>query len=206
MTDNNKAPAIVWFRRDLRIADNPALVAAAERGTPILPLFILDHRDLPGEASAWWLHESLLCLSDALRKRGVSLILRKGRPEELVPALAAGCLLEQVLRAPHHRTRQETEILSGRGWFGGDVLCRIASGRALGNSDKKRRTLQGVHAVLEGAGCIGSLSRSTRTSAKVGSMRGLGFGESGRLELAAFRSGLGVGVQRVLDTGRKRRA
>ena len=96
MTDNNKAPAIVWFRRDLRIADNPALVAAAERGTPILPLFILDQRDLPGEASAWWLHESLLCLSDALRKRGVSLILRKGRPEELVPALAAEVGAEAV--------------------------------------------------------------------------------------------------------------
>ena len=81
------SPIIVWFRRDLRIADNPALVAAAEAGAPILPLFILDERDLPGEASAWWLHGSLSCLSDALEKRGAKLILRRGRPEDELTAL-----------------------------------------------------------------------------------------------------------------------
>lgn len=80
-------PIIVWFRRDLRIADNPALAAAAERGVPVLPLFILDERDLPGKASAWWLHGSLSGLSEALRKRGANLVLRRGRPEEELPAL-----------------------------------------------------------------------------------------------------------------------
>ena len=84
---SSTAPVIVWFRRDLRIAENPALVAAAERGAPLLPLFILDERDLPGEASAWWLHESLSCLSVALQKRGAELILKKGRPEEIMPGL-----------------------------------------------------------------------------------------------------------------------
>ena len=89
MTGSNKeAPTIVWFRRDLRIADNPALVAAAERRRPVLPLFILDMRDRPGKASDWWLHGSLSCLSDAFRKRGAELVLRKGRPEEIIPALA----------------------------------------------------------------------------------------------------------------------
>ena len=33
---------IVWFRQDLRLEDNPALAAAAERGAPVIPLFILD--------------------------------------------------------------------------------------------------------------------------------------------------------------------
>ena len=103
--EDNKAPAIVWFRRDLRIADNPALVAAAERGAPILPLFILDERDLPGEASAWWLHESLVCLSQALRERGATLILRKGCPEELIPALVeetgAGAVFWNRCYEPH---------------------------------------------------------------------------------------------------------
>lgn len=38
----SKPPIIVWFRQDLRLADNPALNAAAESGAPVVPVHVLD--------------------------------------------------------------------------------------------------------------------------------------------------------------------
>lgn len=82
------SPAIMWFRQDLRLADNPALNAAAESGAPLIPLFILDEDVMqPGGASRWWLHHSLAALAKSLDKKGVSLVLRKGRAEEALLAL-----------------------------------------------------------------------------------------------------------------------
>ncbi len=73
---------LVWFRRDLRITDNPALEAAYRSGKSILPLFIESSGKAipwrPGSASRWWLHYSLSSLDASLRKRGSRLILRKG--------------------------------------------------------------------------------------------------------------------------------
>ena len=59
----NSGPSIVWLRNDLRLADNPALVAATERGEPLLVVYIHDEvspgiRPL-GSATRWWLHHSL---------------------------------------------------------------------------------------------------------------------------------------------------
>jgi len=75
------APVIVWFRRDLRLGDNPALADALKSGRPILPLYILDETDdlrAPGAASLWWLRRSLDQLAASLEKRGSRLILRRG--------------------------------------------------------------------------------------------------------------------------------
>ncbi len=80
---------IVWFRRDLRVADNPALHAAAARGG-VVPIYILDN-DGPwplGGASRWWLHESLKVLSEQLSRLGAPLILRHGASGEILRALA----------------------------------------------------------------------------------------------------------------------
>ncbi|MFN3837637.1 MAG: cryptochrome/photolyase family protein [Brevundimonas sp.] len=73
-------PVIVWFRRDLRLQDNPALNHAAETGQPIVPVFILDdHAGRPmGGASRWWLAKSLSALDQALQAKGARLILRRG--------------------------------------------------------------------------------------------------------------------------------
>lgn len=75
-------PAIVWFRQDLRLADNPALLAAVERGGPVVPVYIWSPQEegdfAPGAASRWWLHHSLAGLDAALRKRGSRLVLRQG--------------------------------------------------------------------------------------------------------------------------------
>jgi deoxyribodipyrimidine photo-lyase len=83
-------PVVMWFRQDLRLADNPALTAAIASGRPVIPLFVLhqasDGRDW-GAASLWWLDKSLRALDESLRARGSRLILRRGDPAVIVPAL-----------------------------------------------------------------------------------------------------------------------
>lgn len=81
--------SVVWFRDDLRIADNPALTAAINRGSSVLALYVLDEespgiRPLGG-ASRWWLHESLLSLEQSLAELNISLVLRKGTARLVVP-------------------------------------------------------------------------------------------------------------------------
>ncbi len=85
-------PVILWLRRDLRLADQPALVAACAAGT-VIPVYVLDdetaaHRRMGG-ASRWWLHHSLAALGDALATKGSRLILRRGCCTEILPALMA---------------------------------------------------------------------------------------------------------------------
>ncbi|MBX3424242.1 MAG: deoxyribodipyrimidine photo-lyase [Pirellulales bacterium] len=74
-------PTIVWFRLDLRLADQPALAAAVERG-PVIPVFIWAPDEeapwAPGGASRWWLHHSLASLDRQLRELGSRLVLRAG--------------------------------------------------------------------------------------------------------------------------------
>jgi len=77
-----QSPSVVWFRSDLRVADNPALSAAVQWGGPIIPLFIWAPDEegdwAPGAASRWWLHQSLARLSDSLKSLGAPLIIRHG--------------------------------------------------------------------------------------------------------------------------------
>ena len=84
-------PVILWFSQDLRLADNTALGAALASGRPVIPLFILheaaDGRPW-GAASRWWLDKSLRALDADLRERGSRLILRRGDPAMVLPALA----------------------------------------------------------------------------------------------------------------------
>ena len=85
------APSIVWFRRDLRLADQAAVRAAAEAG-PVLPVYILDdetpERRTIGGAARWWLYHSLRSLADDLDAKGSKLILRAGRSATILADLA----------------------------------------------------------------------------------------------------------------------
>lgn len=86
------APSIVWFRDDLRVADHPALVAAVERGAPVVCVYVLDEespgiRPLGG-AAKWWLHGSLEALGRGLEALGARLVLRRG---------AAGAVIRSLL-------------------------------------------------------------------------------------------------------------
>jgi deoxyribodipyrimidine photo-lyase len=72
---------ILWLRHDLRLDDNPALIAAAARGA-VVPAFIWAPEEEapwePGAASRWWLHQSLEKLSAAFAKAGAPLLIRRG--------------------------------------------------------------------------------------------------------------------------------
>ena len=74
--------AILWFRRDLRLTDNPALFKAMDTAEWIVPLFILSPEEegpwAMGSASRWWLHHSLKALDDSLRRLGSRLVIRQG--------------------------------------------------------------------------------------------------------------------------------
>jgi deoxyribodipyrimidine photo-lyase len=83
------APTIMWFRRDLRLADNEALLAACADG-PVVPLFVLDdesptHGYAMGAAQRWWLHKSLEKLDKSLSG---NLVLRRGNANHMVLAVS----------------------------------------------------------------------------------------------------------------------
>jgi deoxyribodipyrimidine photo-lyase len=73
---------IWWVRRDLRLADNPALEAALAAGGKILPVFIWAPDEekpwAPGAASCWWLHHSLAAFKTDLERHHATLVIRKG--------------------------------------------------------------------------------------------------------------------------------
>ena len=89
MMNKRESPAIIWFRRDLRLCDNPALTQGAE--FPIIPLFIWDDEDPynPGGASQWWLYKSLISLQKSLNAYGLKLVLRRGNPLKILKEIIA---------------------------------------------------------------------------------------------------------------------
>jgi deoxyribodipyrimidine photo-lyase len=95
------APAtLVWFRQDLRLADNPALAAALARGGPVVPLYIdseAEEGDWPaGAASRWWRHHSLASLGASLQAAGSRLVLRRGPALEVLRELMRECGADAV--------------------------------------------------------------------------------------------------------------
>jgi len=101
------AVTIVWFRRDLRLDDNPALAAAAARGA-VVPLYVHAPEEAapwePGGASRWWLHGSLTSLAAALDKAGAALVVRRGPSldglREVAKATGATHVVWNRLREP----------------------------------------------------------------------------------------------------------
>jgi deoxyribodipyrimidine photo-lyase len=100
--------AVVWFRRDLRLHDHPALRAALDRGERVVPVFCLDDRLLHGRnasaARTAFLMECLHDLSGELSARDACLVVRHGRPEAEIPALAAAVGAEEVHVCADHGT------------------------------------------------------------------------------------------------------
>ena len=151
------APSLVWLRDDLRIADNPALSTAAERG-PVVVLYVLDEaspgiRPLGG-ASRWWLHGSLEALGGRARRtrRRPRSASRRGRGDRARGRRGdrrGGRLLEPAVRRRGARGRHRGE---GRA-AGARAGCRIVRGfaalRAVDGADRLRHTVLGLHAVLE---------------------------------------------------------
>ncbi|MBI1337650.1 MAG: deoxyribodipyrimidine photo-lyase [Phycisphaera sp.] len=85
---------VVWFRQDLRLADNPAILAAIERGQRTVMLYIHSTDEEgqwpPGGAMKWWLHQNLDALDRSLKKLGQRLVYRKGPALEVLRELLNG--------------------------------------------------------------------------------------------------------------------
>jgi deoxyribodipyrimidine photo-lyase len=102
--------AVVWFRRDLRVADQPTFLAAAEAAPASLALFVLDPALVrpSGAARLTFLHRALRSLDEALDGK---LLVVEGDPAEVVPRVAAERDAASVHVAadygPYGRTRDE---------------------------------------------------------------------------------------------------
>ncbi|MFA1611993.1 DASH family cryptochrome [Halobellus rubicundus] len=122
MTESEPTTAIVWFRRDLRLHDNRALAAAAEADR-LVPVYCVDPRRCGsrsyggsepfafqrlGARRARFRRESLAALRERMREAGTDLLIRRGRPERVLPDLAAdvgaGTVTFHDLPAPEERS------------------------------------------------------------------------------------------------------
>ena len=84
-------PVIIWFRRDLRLGDNPALHAGLQSGQPLILLYIDEiNADRPlGGAAKVWQHHSLLSLKSSIEAKGGALILRRGAAADILDDIIA---------------------------------------------------------------------------------------------------------------------
>src|SRR6187455_349475 len=147
--------SIMWFRRDLRLHDNPALREAAGAG-PVLGLFVLDPAlwDNAGPARRAWLAANLRSLDDSMDDR---LCIRIGSAPSVVPLV-----LGEVDADRLHVTRDFTPYGHKRDHAVVGALPAGVEGIATGTpytvapgDDQERvgRALQGVHAVQQGVAC-----------------------------------------------------
>ena len=92
--------ALIWFRDDFRLTDHAALSAGAADPEGVVALYVLDEESEEtralGSAAKWWLHQSLAQVGEALEERGVTLILRRGRADRVVPEVAAEARADHV--------------------------------------------------------------------------------------------------------------
>ncbi len=116
--------SVAWFRRDLRLADNPMLAAAVAAGN-VAPLFVFDQTLLEGRWASpnrnWFLLGCLVELRQSLRAIGSELYIRYGDPSVEVPRFAEDCCANDVYFArdytPFARRRdsQVAEELAAKG-------------------------------------------------------------------------------------------
>jgi len=132
------APVLVWFRRDLRLDDHPALSAACASGRPVVPVFLLDEVvEGQGACPKWRLGLAVEAFAARLAERGARLILRRGRADRAIVELAARTGATAVFRTrahdPEDRARDAAvdAALRARG-----VACRDFDGHVLHEPDR----------------------------------------------------------------------
>ena len=135
------SPIIVWFRDSLRLADHPALAAAASSGAPVICLYVFDEESRGvrplGGATRWWLAQSLRSLKAGLQAIGSDLVLRRGAAAGVIGALAretnAGRVVwNDIAQAPHRAVAEAVAAeLAASGveskCFPGDLLADPAA-------------------------------------------------------------------------------
>ena len=108
-----QSTAVVWFRRDLRLHDHPALISAMQEHDRIVPLFVLDPRLLGGRFASpvrtWFMLESVRELATSLAALGAPLVVRLGDAVIEVADVCAATGGEDVYvsrdHAPYGRAR-----------------------------------------------------------------------------------------------------
>jgi len=87
---------IHWFRQDLRLSQNPSLVALSKKVDQIVPIYILDPKQRIGSVSKWWLEQSLKNLSDNIEKKNGKLKIFVGNPYDIIESLVENKNIECV--------------------------------------------------------------------------------------------------------------
>ncbi|MEX3741887.1 deoxyribodipyrimidine photo-lyase [Mycolicibacterium porcinum] len=120
-------PTLLWFRRDLRCHDHPALVEAAQHDGEVLACFVLDPRleASSGTRRLHYLYRALRELSDSLHGK---LLVTRGRPDECIPALARAVGADSVHVSQDHSPfgrRRDDRVQAALGEID---LCATGSG------------------------------------------------------------------------------
>lgn len=109
---SDRSPILLWFRRDLRLSDHPALHAAVETGRPVIPVFLLDEVvEGHGAAPKWRLGLAVEHFAGRLDEVGSRLVQRRGEAlptlRRLVKDTGAGAVWWTRLHDPDARERDE---------------------------------------------------------------------------------------------------
>ncbi len=137
-----KKRAILWFRNDLRLHDNEALTEALRNAEEVIPIYVFDERFFMGKTTfgfprtgkfrAQFIIESVKDLRENLREKGVDLIVRVGKPEDILFDLAQEVKSSWIF-CNRERTRDELAIqddLESKLWRVGQEI-RYARGKML---------------------------------------------------------------------------
>jgi len=117
--EGDKPLAVHWFRRGLRLHDNPALLEALDGGSAVLPVYIADPaelgEDVIGTVRQRFLLQSLVALNTALAERGSELLVLRGSAEDVMPRLlrstGAALVTWEYMSEPAAR-RRDTAVAS----------------------------------------------------------------------------------------------
>ena len=114
-----KRCAIVWFRNDLRLHDNEAITNALRMADEVIPVFIFDERIFldksrfgfakTGKFRAKFILECVVNLRENLQKVGSNLVIRTGKPEEILAEMAKTHHASWVF-CNRERTKEEVEV------------------------------------------------------------------------------------------------
>ena len=129
-----KRRAIVWFRNDLRVHDNEALCSALRMADEIIPVYIFDERIFHGKTRfgfpktgkfrTKFILESIADLRANIRHLGSDLVIRSGRPEDIIPEMTAELKCSWVM-CNRERTYEEVlvqDVLEKKLWSTGVEL------------------------------------------------------------------------------------
>ncbi len=120
---------VLWFQKDLRLDDNPALLAACQSRS-VIPLFIVPEN--LGEASQVWLHGALKKLQADLEKMGSQLILHIGEPQKVFERILKTTKITQVFWSKTYEPAIDSQNEKLKQWLQKqNLIVKVFSGNLL---------------------------------------------------------------------------